>query len=411
MNIVTRAENEGSRHRVAGARRSGGVFLRNAPAARREPQQLPIIDDDDDFEQLVNTDKVKLPTPAARPSESPDWSTNDASRDPSVDDQMSVGASEVSDDAPSYAGGSSGGYEHRESEFRSLEEEKEYYLSKINAFNSRGIPTHRRVSIDTPVDELKHEYERLKRQSNTIASIKFQRRILMAAVTGIEFLNKKFNPLQLKLDGWSESMMDSIEEYDTVFEQLGEKYSGPNGAEVAPEWQLFMMVLGSGFMFHLSNTLFRSVLPSVSDISKQNPELMQNIANAMSSAMGQKAGIEGGSMSEMGANLAMQAMESQQQNEAMPPPQPPPRAATAPQFSVPPSAQFSVPRAPPAFDPSTLQPPSSTRALDDASSDGASEISAVSGLSDLRNVTAKRAGKRRKVAPDANQGRGIEINL
>ena len=77
--------------------------------------------------------------------------------------------------------------------------------------------------------------------------------------------------------------MDNIEEYDSVFEQLHEKYSGT--AEIAPEWQLMMMVLGSGFMFHLSNTLFRSVLPNVTDIAKQNPELMQNIANAMSSAM------------------------------------------------------------------------------------------------------------------------------
>lgn len=39
-------------------------------------------------------------------------------------------------------------------------------------------------------------------------------RVLMAVITGAEFVNKKFNPLSLKLiDGWSESMMDGIEEY------------------------------------------------------------------------------------------------------------------------------------------------------------------------------------------------------
>lgn len=411
MNIVARAENEGSRQRVSGARRAAGVFIRNPPAARREARPSPVIeDDDDDFEQLMNSDKVKPPSPR---SETPNWSTHDVSREPSEDDQMSMEGSQMSDDRASYAAGSNpyGGhqqYETRESEFRSLEEEKEYYLSKISSFNSRGVPTHRRVSIETPVDELKHEYERLKRQANSIASIKFQRRILMAFVTGAEFLNKKWNPLALKLDGWSESVMDGIEEYDSVFESLSEKYSGT--AEVAPEWQLMMNVLGSAFMFHLSNTLFQSVLPSVSDISKSNPELMQNIANAMSSAMGQKAAAQqGSSMSAMGANLAMQAMDVQEQQAVMPPPaamqppaMPPP---AAPQFSARPSAPV-----PTIFDPAPLQPPVSTRASDDASSDGASEVSAVSGLSDLRNVTAKRAGKRRKTAGEP-AGRGIEINL
>jgi hypothetical protein len=166
--------------------------------------------------------------------------------------------------------------------------------------------------METPLDELKYEYDRLKRQQELNSSVKFQRRMLMAAVTGVEFLNKQFNPLGLHLDGWSETVMDSLEDYDPTFEQLHERYTGT--AEVSPEWNLMIMLLGSGFMYHLSNTLFRSVLPNVNDIARQNPDLMQNIANAMSTAMGQQpTAAPGQNPTQMGANLAMQAMHSRTQ--------------------------------------------------------------------------------------------------
>ena len=40
------------------------------------------------------------------------------------------------------------------------------------------------------------------------------------------FLNNKFDPLDLKLDGWGESIHENINDYDDVFEELHEKYKG-----------------------------------------------------------------------------------------------------------------------------------------------------------------------------------------
>ena len=34
-------------------------------------------------------------------------------------------------------------------------------------------------------------------------------------------------------------------------------------------------LVGSGFMFHLTNTMFKSSLPGMGDMMKQNPELMK----------------------------------------------------------------------------------------------------------------------------------------
>ena len=71
----------------------------------------------------------------------------------------------------------------------------------------------------------------------------------------------------------------------------------------------------SGFMFHLSNSLFKSVLPNVNDVARNNPDLMNQIASAMGSAMNnqntpQSPPPGGGSNSQMGAALAMQAMQN-----------------------------------------------------------------------------------------------------
>jgi hypothetical protein len=132
--------------------------------------------------------------------------------------------------------------------------------------------------MNSGLDDMRNEYIKLKKQRETENSIKFQRKMLMACITGVEFLNGKFDPFNIKLDGWSESMNEGINDYDEVFEELHEKYGGKT--DVAPEIKLMLMVGGSAFMFHLTNTMFKTSLPGMDDILKQNPELMQQFAKA-----------------------------------------------------------------------------------------------------------------------------------
>ena len=108
--------------------------------------------------------------------------------------------------------------------------------------------------------------------------------MLVALVTAVEFLNTKFDPLDVKLEGWSESIHENINDYDDVFEELHEKYKSK--AQMAPELKLLFMLGGSGFMFHLTNTMFKSSLPGMGDIMKQNPDLMKQFAQATASSMG-----------------------------------------------------------------------------------------------------------------------------
>ena len=159
-----------------------------------------------------------------------------------------------------------------------IKNEKIELIYKFKRLESQGVRTTMNYTMNSNLDDMRNEYMKVRNQREIENSIKFQRKMLMAFVTGIEFLNNKVDPFSIKLDGWSESMSDSINDYDEVFEELYEKYGG--GGEMAPELRLIMMVGGSAFMFHLTNTLFKTSMPSMDDILKQNPELMSQFANA-----------------------------------------------------------------------------------------------------------------------------------
>lgn len=312
MNVSPRSENLGHTVHIKGSAAETGVKLQK----QKQPYEVSNDSDeeDEDFMALMNETKRKETQDAEPFRGNAGLPGGHQSVDSNAEFQLPTSGTferpheSRSYEYPSETPGPSAG--PASTNFRSLEEEKQHFLYKIQRLQNR-FPG-RRVSLDTPLDELKYEYDRLKRQSEMSASIKFQRRTLMATVSGIEYLNKSFNPLGLHLDGWSEQVMDSIEDFDQTFEQLHDKYQGTS--EVSPEWNLMIMLLGSGFMFHLSNSLFKSVLPNVSDVAKNNPDLMNQIASAMGTAMnnGTQSPIPTSntpSNSQLGARLAMQAMQ------------------------------------------------------------------------------------------------------
>ena len=169
---------------------------------------------------------------------------------------------------------------------KTLEEiaaEKQELLYRLDRLKENGFKPSREYTMKNSLEDIKFEYERLKKQRDINKSIKFQRKILMAITSGIEFINGKFDPLDIKLDGWSESIYENLHEYDEVFEELHEKYQSK--MKVPPELRLLMMVGGSAVMFHLSNSLFKSKMPGLDQILQQNPELARNVQQAAMNTM------------------------------------------------------------------------------------------------------------------------------
>ena len=158
------------------------------------------------------------------------------------------------------------------------------YLRKLEDLESKGVNLTKKYSMESPLEEMRGEYENVISEKEKSNSVKFQGKMLMACITGLEFLNSKFDPFDIKLDGWAEQVGENLEEYDDIFGELHEKYKSK--AKMAPELKLMFQLGGSAIMLHMTNTMFKSAIPGMDDIMRQNPDLMQKFTQAAVNSMG-----------------------------------------------------------------------------------------------------------------------------
>ena len=163
--------------------------------------------------------------------------------------------------------------------------EKFKYLRKLEDLEQKGITLTKKYSMESSLAEMKGEYETHLEERERRNSVKFQGKMLMSVITGMEYLNNKFDPFDLKLDGWSEQVNENIDDYDDIFSELHDKYK--TKAKMAPELKLLFQLGGSAIMLHMTNTMFKSAMPGMDDIMRQNPELMQQFTAAAVNSMSQ----------------------------------------------------------------------------------------------------------------------------
>ena len=163
--------------------------------------------------------------------------------------------------------------------------EKFAILRKLEALEKKGVELSKKYTMESSLLEMQGEYETIMDEKAKANSIKFQANMMMAAINGIEFLNGRFDPFDIKLDGWGEQVNENISDYDEIFAELHDKYKSK--ATMAPELKLLFQLGGSAMMVHMTNTLFKSSLPNMDDIMRQNPDLMQQFQNAAVNSMGQ----------------------------------------------------------------------------------------------------------------------------
>ena len=192
-----------------------------------------------------------------------------------------------------------------------LAREKFSYLRKLEDLERKGVKLTKKYDMESSLLEMQGEYETIINDRQTKNSVKFQGRMLMAAITGLEFLNNKFDPFDLKLDGWAEQVNENLTDYDEIFAELHDKYKSK--AKMAPELKLLFQLGGSAVMLHMTNSMFKSALPGMDDIMRQNPELMQQFTAAAANSM---------SDSHPGLGGFMNMMNEPPPSQARPPPAP-----------------------------------------------------------------------------------------
>ncbi len=165
-------------------------------------------------------------------------------------------------------------------------------LYQLERLEKRGVQLPRKFTLSSSLEEMKSVYERVKREREVDNAVRFQRTWLVNCINGIEYLNGKFDPFDIRLDGWGESVQDNITDYNDVLEELAEKYRGRG--KMAPELKLLMMVSGSAVMCHMQNRLFKN-MPGAEQVLQQNPELARQFAAATMNTMAKDERNDGAS--------------------------------------------------------------------------------------------------------------------
>ena len=161
--------------------------------------------------------------------------------------------------------------------------EKFKFLRKLEALEKKGVELSKKYTMESSLQEMMGEYETIQEEKTKQNSVKFQGNMLMAVINGIEFLNNRFDPFDIKLDGWSEQVNENVTDYDDIFGELYEKYKSK--ASMSPEIKLMFQLGGSAMMVHMTNTMFKSAMPGMDDILRQNPDLMRSFQNAAVNSM------------------------------------------------------------------------------------------------------------------------------
>jgi len=201
--------------------------------------------------------------------------------------------------------------------------EKFKYLRKLEDLENKGVQLTKKYTMESPLAEMQGEYENIVSEKERSNSVKFQGKMLMAMITGLEFLNNKVDPFDLKLDGWAEQVNEGIDEYDEIFGELHEKYKSK--AKMAPEIKLLFQLGGGAMMLHMTNTMFKSSMPGMDDIMRQNPELMQQFTQAAVNSMGEtNPGFSGFMNNVMQDNVQPQQPPQRSSDPRGPPPAHPP---------------------------------------------------------------------------------------
>jgi hypothetical protein len=242
-------------------------------------------DEDEEFGMLANSDRLRPereapPAPPIRTSfhSQPAQAPPSQNRPPPPPDFMRT-QNEHRDN----------GFVSSANDIANLDNSKLDMLHKIQRMAASGTPPQISLSMDSSFEQIQSEYQRMKHSNEITKSIKFQRRILLAASSGVEFLAKRAPFIKLRLEGYSEAVLDSISDYDSTFEAIHDKYG--ESVSVDPMWQLLFMFCSSIISFHISNAMFSSVLPSVTQTLSNNPEVIKQVAAAMASMAPQQAPV------------------------------------------------------------------------------------------------------------------------
>lgn len=170
------------------------------------------------------------------------------------------------------------------------EAEKQDILARLFAMRSRGVRLSKNYTMRSSLPELRMEMGRIEHEQDTQRSVQRLRRWLLAGVSGAQYAtNSKFAPKFAKgrLNGFSDYVLGSIDDYNSVFERMSERYGGVIGIGSTgnPLADLFMLIGTQMLMFIFMQHKTGVKPPSEEEIRKEHPDMIRKMALKMAGEM------------------------------------------------------------------------------------------------------------------------------
>lgn len=159
---------------------------------------------------------------------------------------------------------------------------KKTLLYKLKRFQKKGFTLSRPYNLNSNLIDMKAEVDSIRREANLGATVATMKKGLTISTYLLEMLNNQFDPINAKLDGWSNQVSEDVQhgDYDEVCEELYDKYS--HRLEMPPEMKLMSMLATSALQYHVAQIVVHRTLDNnqTDKILKQNPQIKKDIIQA-----------------------------------------------------------------------------------------------------------------------------------
>lgn len=186
--------------------------------------------------------------------------------------------------------------------FEEQQKKKADMLRKLNRLSKKGYFVYRNFDMNSEYEDIKNEYENVKEEASLQRSLRQQKDILITAsrviegAAGTELLQEYTG--KLELEGWSQHMMETVDDYEDIMEDLHSHYGKMLNDGEYPIARLLFAVIHSAVMFHITKKYVQQ-MPNLGNLLNQNPGLAREFSRATANFVGQQNPAFAGMMNDM----------------------------------------------------------------------------------------------------------------
>lgn len=165
-----------------------------------------------------------------------------------------------------------------EAQARALQKERDDLLFKLDCLKKQGVDLPKKFNHSSSIDEMRSTYERFHRAQQMESGLQISRKLLIGFTGIIEWANHQYDPLGVKLDGWSTNIMANAEDFDHALLRVWEKYSSAIG-EINPLLELVFALAMSGVMYHFMQKRIEEEVKN-QEVDREDPTYQAEVQRA-----------------------------------------------------------------------------------------------------------------------------------